>query len=255
MGYDERHQASSGPAVAVVVAVLIVSVLGLVVIGGVALIWLRASTLQQHAEAVEQRAVAEAHLAEAEARRALAEARAETTPDPRLTFRVAIDREGNTSVDGDYIDLAELGTRLVKLKEETSNAFSVYIDADPDCPVKRVVPVVDLCNDVGDIDYLITSIKDPSLRITATVASYEAAAEWDHFDDGKFSAYDVITLKVVTPEQHAGTTFSVTVPPTEFPEYSAFRTTGTRLTFTIRESDIGATGLAWGAINDPTIEQ
>ena len=28
-----------------------------------------------------------------------------------------------------------------------------------------------------------------------------------------------------------------------------------RLTFTVRESDIGTTGLAWGAIDDPAIEQ
>ena len=166
-----------------------------------------------------------------------------------------IDREGNTSVDGENIDLHELKAKLVKLKDETSNAFSVHINAEPECPVKHVVAVVAVCDEVGDIDYRIKSAVAPTVKMMATVASYEPAAEWDHFDDGTFSAYDKITLKVLTPERHAGTTLSITVLPTEFPEDSAFRTAGTRLSFTVRESDIGATGLAWGAIGDPTIEQ
>jgi len=143
----------------------------------------------------------------------------------------------------------------VKLKDETSNIFSVHINADPECPVKHVVLAADECEEVGDIDYRIMSSDSSGVRMTAIVAFYEPAAEWDHFDDGTFSAYDTITLQVVSPERYAGATLSVTVPPTELPEDSAFRTAGTRFTFTVRESDIGATGLAWGAIDDPAIEQ
>ncbi len=53
------------------------------------------------------------------------------------------------------------------------------------------------------------ALRAVEVRMQATVASYEPAAEWDHFDDGTFSAYDKPTLKVFAPERHAGAMLSL----------------------------------------------
>jgi hypothetical protein len=58
----------------------------------------------------------------------------------------------------------------VKLKDDTSNAFSVQINADSECPVKHVVSVTDVCKEVGDIDYRI-------LASRASASSDESNAE------------------------------------------------------------------------------
>ncbi len=259
MGYEERQQPnSSGALVAIIGIGLVLAILAIVAIAGVSLFWMRAST--QQAIVMDQCAIADAHRAEAEAQRARAMAQLDQTsgaaiPGSRLSFMLGIDRVGNLNVAGDVIDLDELKQRLAEFKDNSHNTFLLHIDADPECPTKHIIAALGVCNEVGDIDYQITSSERTDVKMTAMVASYEPSAEWDHFDDGTFSAYDKLTLKVVTPQRHAGTTISVTVPPIEFPEDSAFRTTDTRLTFTIRESDIGATGLAWGALDDVTIEQ
>lgn len=254
MGYDQREQtSSSGAAAAIVAAVLIIAVLGFVVVGGAALFWVRAARMESEVAVVaRQRAAEEVIRAKStDLRSALREARAQATPDPRLNFEVAIDREGNATVGGDDIGLDELREKLVELQEETSNVFSVHINADSECPIRHVVSVLDVCEGVGDIDYRVKSV----VQLTATVSSYEPAAEWDHFDDGTFSAYDTIQLKVVSPEPHVGTTLSITVPPPELPEDSPIRTAGTRLTFTLQASDLNRSGLAWGAIDNPIIER
>ncbi|MBC8356872.1 MAG: biopolymer transporter ExbD [Planctomycetes bacterium] len=254
MGHDQYQRSnSSGTLVAVIGVGLVLVILAIITIAGVGVFWVRASTQQAQAVAMEERAIAEAQRTMAMSQ--LEQSRVATTPDPRLIFEVEIDGEGIASVDDEKIDLDELKAKLTKLKDETSNAYSVQINVDLECPVKHFIPVLDVCGEVGDVDYRIKTSEDSVVQVTATVASYEPAAEWDHFEDGTFSAYDVITLKVVTPERHAGATLSITVPPTELPEDSAFRATGTRFTFMTRESYIGATGLAWGAIDDPTIEK
>ncbi|MCA9147048.1 MAG: hypothetical protein KDB05_29935 [Planctomycetales bacterium] len=260
MGYDQHQQPnSSGALVAVIGVGLVLAILAIIAVAGVGLFWVRARTQQAQAVAMEERAIAELHRVGAEAHLADAMAQLEQAqidaPGSRLDFVLEIDREGNASVAGDVIGLDELKKRLAEFKDKSHNNFLLRIDADPDCPARHIIAVLDVCNEVGDIDYRIASSESTDVKMTATVASYELAAEWDHFDDGTFSAYDVITLKVATPERYAGMTFSITVPPTEFPEDSAFRTAGTQLSFTVRESDIGATGLGWGAIDDPTIEQ
>ena len=134
--------------------------------------------------AIESRMVAEVHRAKAEEQRAVADVqqagveiqqavsqltRATTrirqssvaaTPNPRLNFEVSIDREGIASVDGEKIGLDELKGRLAKLKAETSNTFSVHINADPECRVKLIIPVLDVCEEVGDIAFRVASSND-----------------------------------------------------------------------------------------------
>jgi biopolymer transport protein ExbD len=114
---------------------------------------------------VEQQAAAELHeLEEIESDGMVPlqrqDARFADSSDPRLNFELNLDREGNTSVDGERIGLDELREEIAKLKDETSNAFSVRINADPECPAKHVVSVLDVCEEVGDVDYRVVSSKD-----------------------------------------------------------------------------------------------
>ena len=157
MGYDERQQPnSSGTMVAVIGVGLVLAILAIIAVAAVGLFWVRASTQQAQAVAREQ-VVAELHRVGVEAQNASANAQLEqsrnaATPDPRLNFVLELDREGNASVDGEKIDLDELRARLAKSKDETSSTLSVRINADPEGPVKHVVSVLDVCNEVGDID-------------------------------------------------------------------------------------------------------
>ena len=175
MGYDERHQSSSsGAIVANVVAGLLFAILAIIAVAAVGLFWVRTDVVQMQAVATEQRLVTEVQLKEAEAQRAITQqavtrvqlkdgivqiqdSSSATTPDPKLDFVLVIDRVGIMSVDGEKIDLDELKARLLKLKDETSNVFQVHVNADPECPIKHVTPVLDVCNEVGDIDYQIVA--------------------------------------------------------------------------------------------------
>ncbi len=181
MGFDQPKQSSSsGVVIVVVAAVLLVAILGIVAVVGAGLLFVRGSKMQQavaiesqmvaevhRAKAEEQRAVAEVHLAEAEIQQAVSQlqraaaqirqSNVATTLEPRLNFEVSLDRDGNVSIDGGKIGLDELKTRLAKLKAETSNTFSVHFNADPECPIKHIIPVLDVCKEVGDIDFSLTS--------------------------------------------------------------------------------------------------
>lgn len=167
MGHDHQQSSSSGAVIAIVVAVPLVAIIGIVAVAGAWLL-VRTSSVQSQAVTSEQLTV-ELHGAETETRRAVAHVRIKdgmvqiqqssdaATPETRLNFAVTLDREGNASVDGEEIDLDELRAQLAKLKDETSNAFSVQINADPECPVKLLIPVLDVCEEVGDIDFSIAS--------------------------------------------------------------------------------------------------
>ena len=152
MGHDHQQSSSSGAVIAIVVAVPLVAIIGIVAVAGAWLL-VRTSSVQSQAVTSEQLTV-ELHGAETETRRAVAHVRIKdgmvqiqqssdaATPETRLNFAVTLDREGNASVDGEEIDLDELRAQLAKLKDETSNAFSVQINADPECPVTHVIPVI-----------------------------------------------------------------------------------------------------------------
>lgn len=171
MGFDEpKPSSSSGAAVVVAAGVILVFICGLLAVAGAGFFYVRSARTESMVLAERHQAVAQRQLALAEAARAQVEIQRATaqlqhaatqlrqaspavTPDPRLKFEVTLDREGTASIDGQAIGLAELRARLEKLKEETSNAFSVRISVDPECPVKQLVSVLDVCEDVGVIDF------------------------------------------------------------------------------------------------------
>jgi biopolymer transport protein ExbD len=127
------------------VAVLLVIVLGTLAVAGLGFYYVRGTANQ--AVAAERRAMAEMQRA-----RAQQQVQPAATPDPRLLLEVVVDREGSATIDGKEIELAEFRNRLVELKKETANVFSVRIVAEPDCPAKHLVAVLDACHEVGDID-------------------------------------------------------------------------------------------------------
>lgn len=165
MGYDQ-HQQSNSPAA--VVLVVVFAVLGIFTVASVGLLFVWNS--QSRAVAANELQVAVADIQRAETMAQLQELRVADTPGPKLNFAVRIDREGSTSIGGNKIDLDELRAHLTKLKGETSKAFSVHINVDSECPVKLVIPVLDVCHEVGDIDFRIVSFADsdaPSGDVTA----------------------------------------------------------------------------------------
>ena len=183
MGYDQHQQSnSSGAAAAIAVAVLLVAIFGVLALAGAWLFVARTDRVQVQTVTSRQQAVVEVQLTKAETQRAAAQVRVKdgmvqirrssvaTTPDPRLNFILQLDREGNARIEGDGIGLDELRTRLARLQDETSNAFSVRINADPECPVKHIIPVLDVCEDVGDIDYRIVSPKDSDAPVDASIS-------------------------------------------------------------------------------------
>ncbi len=163
MGYDRHHQSnSSGALIAVIGVGVVLAILAIIAIAAIGLFWVRSENQRAQAVAMEQRTIAELHRvgAEAQLRDAMAQleqSRIAAASDPRLNFELNLDREGNVSVDGEQIGLDELKAEMEMLKEETSNVFRVRINADPECPIKLVVPVLDLLGEVGDIDYRIVS--------------------------------------------------------------------------------------------------
>ena len=170
MGYDQHQQSSSsGAVVAIVVVVMLVAILGILAVAGAGFFMVRTSSMQSRAVPIESRMAAEVQRAKAEEQRAVAHVRIKdgmvqvqrssvrTTPAPRLNFEVTLDREGNASIDGKGIGLDELRAQLAKLKDETGNSFSVHINVDSECLFKHVVSVMDVCEEVGDIDFRVAS--------------------------------------------------------------------------------------------------
>lgn len=70
-----------------------------------------------------------------------------------------------------------------------------------------------------------------TVTVTADVATYKNAAEFDHFDDGSFRVYDHVTFRIVTPMSASQTLLSVVILSQSLPAASPLRTAGTRCTF------------------------
>lgn len=183
MGYDQHQSSSSGAAVAIVVAVLLVGILGVLALAGawIFLVRLDSSQSQVATVAMDQQVVTELRQGGVTTRVQVPQtsvvvkpdpsdftvridqdgnASVVATPDPKLNFEFKVDREGNASIAGEPLSLDELRVQLSMLKDETANALSVRVNADSECPVKHIIPVLDVCREVGDIDYSIVSSDD-----------------------------------------------------------------------------------------------
>ena len=160
MGHDQHQQSSSsGVLVAVVVVFLLIAMLGLLAIVGVGLFWVRASTGQSQVILAGPQAPVQVRLAETLTDQRTIHIKPER--DPRLSYELSIDRDGNATVGGERIGLDELRAQLAKRQEETANVFSVRVNVDPECPARHIVPVLDVCEEIGDIDYRVSVLASP----------------------------------------------------------------------------------------------
>lgn len=102
MGYDQPdNRGSSGAIVVVNLAVLLFGFLGLVAVGGLAFFWLSAARMEtQQAIVAEERAVTEAYRAEAErmTQQMYDESGMAVAPNPRLDLRVTVDADAQCPV-------------------------------------------------------------------------------------------------------------------------------------------------------------
>ena len=157
MGHDHHQQSSSsGVVAAVLVAFLLLAILGIVLVAVVGIRFARKSTMLSRVEAYDQLVVAEAH--EAEAIVALQDQpRIAATSAKTVSVRVQLDHLGDASIDGEKVGLDTLKAQLTALKQETNTRLSLEINVDSECLFKHVLPVMNLYEEVGDIDFRFVS--------------------------------------------------------------------------------------------------
>ncbi len=176
MGYHHHEQgASSGVVVAVAVAIVLLVLGGLLLVAVGGLFFLGTAKVSSHAVAtpvpmVDQGASVTAERPRAVAYAPVAPAKVASALAPERILVVTLDQNGNARIDGEEIDLDELKLRLAKWKDETSNTFVVQLSADHECRVQHLIPVVDACEEVGDIDFRITSHGEANLAEEAVGA-------------------------------------------------------------------------------------
>lgn len=179
MGYDQHQRSSStGAVIAVVVVVLLLAVLGLVAVVGAGLFFVRTERIAvEKARRAEVMARQQAAIAAVEAKRSVAiaetqqESSASVTQTESANLVVRLDRRGAAIIDEQEVDLDVLRARLTKWKQETNARLSLQINADSECPVKHVVAVLDICEEVGDIDCRIAS--SPVTNVAAEQSNAE----------------------------------------------------------------------------------
>jgi biopolymer transport protein ExbD len=189
MGYGpQQKESSSGTTAAVIVAILLVVFLITTFVVGVGAFLLlagkRSTTrtvviTQQQAMAEVEKARAEAMRAQAMRAQAMAKADAVevqqlrkqitssfpmtlkpadiTVVVDRTSYPVEVARDGTITVEGESMGLNAFKSHLKELKRKSSNAFTLVLEVEADCPVKHLTPLLDMCEEVGDIDYRVHS--------------------------------------------------------------------------------------------------
>jgi len=165
MGYDQHQQSNStGTVIAVVVAVLLLAVLGIIAVAGAALFFVRTDRQEVAIAAVE----VEHAITVPDVQQGIS---ISPTQTEMASMEVRLDSRGAANINGEEVDIDGLKARLTKLKKETNARLSLQINADADCPVKHVVAILDICEEVGDIGYRIVS------SAVSDVAAEQSSAE------------------------------------------------------------------------------
>ena len=74
---------------------------------------------------------------------------AETQPVAVLQITISIDKDGDTSVDGNSMQLTELQSRLQRMSAGSNGQLSVVIQVDDQCPFEHVAVILSLCEEAG----------------------------------------------------------------------------------------------------------
>ena len=155
MAYEDRRS-DSGCATVVVLAVVVL-LGGFVALGVGTWIFLRVSTVERQVvmernNAMAAQEEAERFRIEAELQRDKLLAESDPVEPNSATVRqltIAIDKDGNASVDGNSMQLDELQSQLRTMSDESSDQLSVVIQVDDQCRFEHVARILSLCEEVG----------------------------------------------------------------------------------------------------------
>ncbi len=155
-----KQQEKAGPSAPIVIAMIIgiVSVamfMLLLMIGGT-LFYVRPAQFENRtAQVAELKAIAEVQQAQAEVARAAARPTA-LTNDASFDFSIALDSEGRLTLDD--MELTRDGLReLLLSRKQLDSTLTVRIKASANCAVKDLTPVLEICDSIDDVRYIITS--------------------------------------------------------------------------------------------------
>ncbi len=155
MAYEDRQSGAGGAAV--VVLALVVLLGGILVLAVGAWFFLRVSTVQRQVVIEQDRAIAAQKNAERlqfEAELERDQVLAESDPDESnsATVRqltIAMDKDGNASVDGNSMQLDELQSQLRTMSDESSGQLSVVVQVEDQCRFEHVARILSLCEEAG----------------------------------------------------------------------------------------------------------
>lgn len=91
-------------------------------------------------------------------------------------------------------------------------------------------------------------VRSSQLSLAARVERFEPAAEWDHFDDGGFAAYDYLTLEILSPTPFVGRRLQVRMPADTLPPQATTRQPATLVTLTIDAGAMQDDRLDWAEV-------
>ncbi len=154
MPYDRNQQSGCGAAAAVILVALMLGFLVLAV-GG--FFFLRASRVERQMVAVQEVVVASQEKAEriqVEAELERDQLLAEAEPDNSTSatvkhFTIAIDEDGNASVDGNVLLRDELQSKLRTMIDESSGQVSLVVRVDGQCRFEHVAVILSQCEEAG----------------------------------------------------------------------------------------------------------
>ncbi len=154
MAYDRDRKPDMGGAAAVILVALILGILVLAVGGFFFLAYSRSQSqmvmARNQAVAAQEKAAWVRVQAEQEREQLLAEADPDE-PDSATVRQVtiAIDKDGNASVDGNSMQLDELQSQLRTISDESSDQLSAVIQVDDKCRFEHVARILSLCEEAG----------------------------------------------------------------------------------------------------------
>ncbi len=150
MTHDRDRQPDIGGAATVILVTLILGLLVLAVGGFFFLAYSRSQSQMVMARDAAMAAREKAVQAERERKQLLAEsdpAEPDSATVQQLT--IAIDEDGDTSIDGKSMRPDELRNELHTMNAGASGQLSVVVQVDDQCPFEHLAVILSLCDEAG----------------------------------------------------------------------------------------------------------
>ncbi len=150
MAYDRDRHSDIGGAAATNLAALILGLLVLAVGGFFFLMYSRSQSQMVMARDAAMAAREKAVQAERERKQLLAESDPDELDSATVQqLTIAIDEDGNTSVDGKSMRPDELRNELHTMNAGASGQLSVVVQVDDQCPFEHVAKILSVCDEAG----------------------------------------------------------------------------------------------------------